>query len=434
VRTSVAGFLVAVCLGLAGCGTTGKKQPQADPGPRPVPSGGVAAPVFPSGDRASAPASGGVDGILAGQVVDRYNRRQPGAKIEIVDLQKEGKTAAPIEYSSDNQGYFVIQGLQPGRHYKLIARGKDGSREVIGTTFAAPPNARLSIYVSEDYTPAPAQPAGPKGDKSPGTADPPPKQKSDAGAEGGTPGTKTQADTGTGTAPSSAIGGNPPPEPQPRLDKMVDKGGFQSAPPSVNINGPRGPGADPTPRHDSGPPAGSLILPPTPAPGRSSSQLPFGPTPVPSCVLEGNRLENFALSNLNGDPWEFRRDRRGRLVLLDFWYSTCGPCLHAIPHLSQLQRTYGPFGLEVVGIAYESGTREEQVKNVMAIRGRYGINYVTLLGGGPTCPVRKQFDVQRFPTTVLVDDKGRILWRAEGLDERSRWELETAIRRYFGWR
>jgi thiol-disulfide isomerase/thioredoxin len=424
VRTSFAGLLVAVCLGLSGCSSAGKKQPQADAGLRPLPSGGAAAPVFPGGERAPTAAAPSVDGILAGQVVDRYNRRQPGAKIEIVDLQGDGKKIAPIEYSSDNQGYFVIQGLQPGRHYKLVARSKDGTREIIGTTFAAPPNARLSIYVSEDYAPAPA-----RGDRAPVTIDPPARSKTEAGSDGGSSGIKTQADTGTGSPPGAAIGGSPP-EPQPRPDKIVDKGGFESAPPKIAIQGP---GADPTPRHDAGPSAGSMTLPPTPSPGRSSSQLPLGPSPVPSCVLEGNRLENFALKDLNGDPWEFRRNRHGRLVLLDFWYSTCGPCLNAIPHLSKLQRTYGPYGLEVVGIAYESGPWAEQVNNVRAIRGRYGINYVTLLGGGEACPVRKQFGLYNFPTTVLVDERGRILWRAEGLDQRSLSELEREIRHHFGW-
>lgn len=178
-----------------------------------------------------------------------------------------------------------------------------------------------------------------------------------------------------------------------------------------------------------------MTLPPTPSPGRSSSQLPLGPTPVPSCVLVGNQLDNFALRDLNGDPWEFRRNRRGQLTLLDFWQTSCGPCLQAVPRLVQLQKTYGPYGLEVVGIAYERGTQAEQVQKVRAVRGRYTINYTTLLGGDGErpCPVRTQFGVQFFPTTVLVDERGRILWRAEGLDQRSLSELEREVRHHFGW-
>src|SRR5205085_2781060 len=109
--------------------------------------------------------------------------------------------------------------------------------------------------------------------------------------------------------------------------------------------------------------------------------------------------------------WDYRRDHKGRLTLIDFWFSSCGPCLQAIPHLVELQRNYGPYGLEVVGIAYERGNPAEQVQKVRSIRGRYTINYTTLLGGGGPgpCPVRTQFEVNAFPTLILVDESGQIL-------------------------
>ena len=46
--------------------------------------------------------------------------------------------------------------------------------------------------------------------------------------------------------------------------------------------------------------------------------------------------------HVNGRPWQLRRDRKGRLVLLDFWHTECGPCRAAIRHLNWLQRQYGP--------------------------------------------------------------------------------------------
>ena len=76
---------------------------------------------------------------------------------------------------------------------------------------------------------------------------------------------------------------------------------------------------------------------------RPSSRAPLGlnratanqsPREVwsPSCVLTGQQLYNFALTDLNGQPWEFR-NHRSKLVLLDFWGSWCMHCLNSIPHL-----------------------------------------------------------------------------------------------------
>src|SRR5262249_26974000 len=92
-------------------------------------------------------------------------------------------------------------------------------------------------------------------------------------------------------------------------------------------------------------------------------QLP--PAPVPSCVLVNKQLVNFALYDLKGQAWEYRKQRRGKLMLIDFWNTSCLPCLQTLPYLRQLQDRYGSLGLEVVGVAYEDrGTPSEQAKRV----------------------------------------------------------------------
>ena len=72
------------------------------------------------------------------------------------------------------KGYFTIQGLQVGRHYQLIARVKDGTKMLSGTTLATPPNPRVTIYLSEDNTndntpPLPGPPTLPEKRKAAGT-------------------------------------------------------------------------------------------------------------------------------------------------------------------------------------------------------------------------------------------------------------------------
>src|SRR5262249_48159667 len=144
--------------------------------------------------------------------------------------------------------------------------------------------------------------------------------------------------------------------------------------------------------------------------------VPGMAVPVPSCVLVGKKLENFALYGLNGKPWEYRKDRKGQLVLLHFWSSTSGGGPAGLKDLRELQASYESFGLQVIGIAYEEGAFAQQVQNVLSARGRYTIKYVTLLGGGGQgpCPVRDQFVVDRLPELVLLGEDGREIWRSRG--------------------
>src|SRR5262249_3610418 len=140
-----------------------------------------------------------------------------------------------------------------------------------------------------------------------------------------------------------------------------------------------------------------VMIPPQTPP----TAAPPGSTPVPSCVLTGRQLHNFALNDLGGHPWEYR-NHHGRLVLLDFWGSWCVPCLQTIPHLTALQQRYGGYGLEVIGIAYEqNGASQEQAHRIERVRQRLRINYRLLMGGGSQCPVQTQFQIGSLPTLVL---------------------------------
>jgi thiol-disulfide isomerase/thioredoxin len=162
---------------------------------------------------------------------------------------------------------------------------------------------------------------------------------------------------------------------------------------------------------------------------------PAGPARIPSCVLTGNTLYNFALYDLNGQPWEFRQ-HQGRLVLLDFWGTWCSHCLVSVKDLNGLQDRYGRYGLEVIGIDYEGDVPpQDQVLKVRGARQRYGINYRILLGGNQDiCPVRAQFGVRNFPTAFLIDESNHVIWSSEGLGRQQVRELETIIRQRLGLR
>jgi thiol-disulfide isomerase/thioredoxin len=152
---------------------------------------------------------------------------------------------------------------------------------------------------------------------------------------------------------------------------------------------------------------------------------------VPSCTfLTKGQLDNFALYDLTGMPWEYR-NHRGRLVLIDFWATWCTYCVKGIPDLKTLHESYSKYGLEIVGIAYESpAPAGDQARLVQATRDRLKIPYRLLLGSNLyTCPVKTQFEVNAFPTMFLLDENGHIIWKRDhALNDAEKSELDQIIR------
>jgi thiol-disulfide isomerase/thioredoxin len=139
------------------------------------------------------------------------------------------------------------------------------------------------------------------------------------------------------------------------------------------------------------------------------------------------RLIDFTLPDVDGNPVRFR-DLDADLVLLDFWGTWCAPCVRSVPHLIALQEQYGD-RLRIVGIAYEQGEARERAAAVAATARRLGINYTLLLGGtdGKPCPVQSQLHVQVYPTMILLDRQGHLLWRDQGATPETLARLDRVI-------
>ncbi len=430
--------VVAACLGLTGCaslnpknwqwpGSNAKGRAKADPERIPALDP-------PSAPLASRTPSAATSGVLAGQAIDAFNQRQPGTIIQVVAADA-GPNETPEEVQVNEQGYFLIQGLQPGRRYKLTAKGKRGDVALAGTTYASPPNVVLLIKLSDDLTAVdPPAPKSASGDKKPGpkpsnptpsslNVDPP--STNPAASANVPPKYLHEPDRGPvaerlSPTPTGPIvpAGDPP---TPRLGAPMPPTGPAKPPGTVPLtNIAEIPGPAPRPPV----PGSSLDVPvPKPAPAPPTS------TPgVPSSTVVGDRVEDFVLNDLNQQPFRFSQ-YRGKLTLLDFWGTWCPPCVESMPYLVELQRRYGPQGLQVIGIAYEEeAPLQELLDRVNFVRRRQGVNYKIVLGEGNRCPLLTKLGVQTFPTFILLDENGQIVWRGEGLTSQTKARLETEIR------
>jgi len=141
---------------------------------------------------------------------------------------------------------------------------------------------------------------------------------------------------------------------------------------------------------------------------------------------------NFPIVYRDGTPGLLEQ-LPGDIILVDFWGTWCGPCKKAIPHLNELHQKYSARGLHIIGVAAEHGSRGEQLQALAKARDAYRIQYTAALcpgALGEPCPLRSSFSVTSFPTFILIDRSGRVLFSGQGGSQETLSRLDRAIGSY----
>ena len=144
-----------------------------------------------------------------------------------------------------------------------------------------------------------------------------------------------------------------------------------------------------------------------------------GAPPTSACPANAKPANmNFTLKDVDGKDVKLA-SLKGKVVLLDFWATWCGPCKIEIPWFIEFQNKYGKDGLQVVGVSVDD--TQAKLKPYVA---QMKMNYLVLQG-------LDHDDVQDafgplfgIPVTVVISRDGKVCAKHTGLSSKDGFERE----------
>ena len=142
-------------------------------------------------------------------------------------------------------------------------------------------------------------------------------------------------------------------------------------------------------------------------------------------IKSGTKAPDFHTKTVNGKPLSLH-SLRGKVVLVDFWATWCGPCRLATPVLQSLHQKFSRKGLRVVGISIDQDNSLASVKPFIK---EYGMTYIVSASPAANQQTAKNYNCVGIPSQYLIDKKGVVRWSQSGYSENEKAELTALIKK-----
>ena len=134
-------------------------------------------------------------------------------------------------------------------------------------------------------------------------------------------------------------------------------------------------------------------------------------------AADGKTAPDFSMTDAAGDLVKLS-DYRGKVVLLNFWTTWCGPCKVETPWFVEFERTYKDRGFAALGVSMD----EDGWKTVKPFLTQEAVNYTVVIGSDNLAKLYGGVD--SLPTTYLLNRAGKIAFIHYGLARKSEYEAE----------
>ncbi|QXP61057.1 peroxiredoxin family protein [Olleya sp. HaHaR_3_96] len=127
-------------------------------------------------------------------------------------------------------------------------------------------------------------------------------------------------------------------------------------------------------------------------------------TNLESEFIKGEKALDFIITDLEGNTFKLS-DLKGQVVVLNFWFTTCGPCMMEMPQLNKLRSSFKTKKVKFFAITFDKKETVEQFlkKNKFDFTITPNANDVIMMYG-----------VQNYPTTIVINKNGEIIAKEIG--------------------
>ena len=119
-----------------------------------------------------------------------------------------------------------------------------------------------------------------------------------------------------------------------------------------------------------------------------------------AAIAPSSMAPDFTLRTMGGPNLRLQ-EQRGRVVMVNFWATWCGPCRQEMPQLNRLYEKYQSSGFVLLGVNVDDDSR-----NAADVANKLSLKFPVLLDTDKV--VSHLYDLRTMPSTVLIDRDGKV--------------------------